>query len=73
MRSAVQIMYEIVESYHARQVAVYFVRLRERPMAMFRQSGLLDLIGYERMFQKVSQAIEVIEKDMAKPSIEVFQ
>lgn len=67
--SAVQILYEIVESYHARNVMVYFVRLRERPMAMFEKSGLLDLVGQDHFFQKVSHAIEVIEKDMAKRGI----
>ncbi|KAI9320801.1 sulfate transporter family-domain-containing protein [Dichotomocladium elegans] len=64
--SAVQIMYEIVEAYHARNVMVFFVRLRERPMMMFKKSGLYDLIGSEHLFQKVSQAIGAIEKDMAK-------
>ncbi|KAI7881995.1 hypothetical protein K492DRAFT_128177 [Lichtheimia hyalospora FSU 10163] len=67
--SAVQILYEIVESYHARNVMVYFVRLRERPMAMFEKSGLFDLVGQDHFFQKVSHAIEVIEKDMAKRGI----
>lgn len=67
--SAVQILYEIVESYHARNVMVYFVRLRERPMAMFEKSGLLDLVGQDHFFQKVSHAIEVVEKDMAKRGI----
>ncbi|KAI8143918.1 sulfate transporter family-domain-containing protein [Fennellomyces sp. T-0311] len=71
--SAVQIMYEIVESYHAQHVAVYFVHLRERPMDMFRRSGLLDLIGKDHMFQEVSQAIQVIENDMAKLGIEILQ
>ncbi|KAI9496448.1 sulfate transporter family-domain-containing protein [Zychaea mexicana] len=71
--SAVQIMYEIVETYHAQQAAVYFVRLRDRPMDMFRRSGLLDMIGQDRVFYKVSHAIEVIEKDMAKRGIEITQ
>ncbi|KAI9477920.1 MAG: sulfate transporter family-domain-containing protein [Benjaminiella poitrasii] len=62
--SAVQILYEIVEAYHARKVRVYFVRLREQPMALFRKSGLLEMVGVENLFRKVSDAIEVIEKDM---------
>ncbi|KAG0166812.1 hypothetical protein DFQ30_006753 [Apophysomyces sp. BC1015] len=62
--SAVQIMKEIVEAYHARHVAVYFVRLREKPMKLFENSGLLKLVGHDHLFRKVSEAIDVIEKDM---------
>lgn len=69
--SAVQIMDEIVESYHARNVTVYFVRLREKPKAMFQRAGLLDRLGPEHLVQEVSQAIEAIEKDMAKRGIYV--
>lgn len=62
--SAVQILYEIVEAYHARDVKVYFVRLREKPMTLFRKSGLLDLVGQVNLFRKVPDAIEAIERDM---------
>ncbi|KAF7726540.1 hypothetical protein EC973_008671 [Apophysomyces ossiformis] len=62
--SAVQIMKEIVEAYHARDVAVYFVRLREKPMVLFENSGLLKLVGRDHIYRKVSEAIEAIEKDM---------
>ncbi|KAI8079030.1 sulfate transporter family-domain-containing protein [Gilbertella persicaria] len=62
--SAIQILYEIVEAYHARHIKVYFVRLRENPLALFRKSGLLDVVGQMNLFRKVSDAIEVIEKDM---------
>ncbi|CEP19242.1 hypothetical protein [Parasitella parasitica] len=62
--SAVQILYEIVEAYHARGIRVYFVRLREKPMALFRKSGLLGVVGQVNLFRKVSDAIETIEKDM---------
>jgi MFS superfamily sulfate permease-like transporter len=62
--SAVQILGEIVEAYHARDIKVYFVRLREKPLALFRKSGLLDLVGQVNLFRKVSDAIEAIEKDM---------
>ncbi|KAI7855966.1 sulfate transporter family-domain-containing protein [Circinella umbellata] len=64
--SAVQIMDEIVESYHAQEIVVYFVRLHDRSLDLFRRSGLLDKIGEDRIFQKVSHAIEVIENDMLK-------
>jgi MFS superfamily sulfate permease-like transporter len=62
--SAVQILYEIVEAYHARNVQVYFVRLREKPMILFRKSGLLDLMGQNNLFRKVPDAIESIERHM---------
>ena len=62
-------MDEIVESYHAQQVVVYFVRLHDRSLDLFRRSGLLDRIGEDRIFQKVSHAIEVIEKDMLKQRV----
>ncbi|KAL9547472.1 hypothetical protein PS6_007120 [Mucor atramentarius] len=66
--SAVQILYEVVEAYHARNVKVFFVRLRENPMALFRKSGLLNVVGQVNLFRKVSDAIETIEKDMVNNS-----
>ncbi|ORZ17108.1 sulfate transporter family-domain-containing protein [Absidia repens] len=60
--SAVQILMEIVMAYHARQVAVYFVKLRSRPLATFEKSGLLDLVGKDHVFRKVPDAIEAIER-----------
>ena len=43
--SAVQIFCEIVEAYKSRSVQVYFVRLREQPLDMFKKSGLLNLVA----------------------------
>ncbi|KAI8886925.1 sulfate permease [Backusella circina FSU 941] len=62
--SAVQILKEIVEAYHARSVKVYFVRLREQPMDLFEKSGLYDMIGKDYIVRRVPEAIEAIEKDM---------
>lgn len=59
-----QILYEIVEAYHARGIKVYFIRLREGPMDLFRKSGLLDVVGQVNLFRKVPDAIEAIERDM---------
>jgi MFS superfamily sulfate permease-like transporter len=67
--SAVQILYEIVESYHQRQIEVYFVRLRERPLEMFERSGLLKLIGGDHQLRKLSDAIEAVERDMTKQNV----
>jgi MFS superfamily sulfate permease-like transporter len=69
--SAIQILQEVVEAYHARKVKVSFVRLRERPMELFRKSGLLGLVGQANLFKKVSDAIEAIEKDMTNPSMTI--
>ncbi|KAI8362631.1 sulfate transporter family-domain-containing protein [Blakeslea trispora] len=67
--SAVQIFYEIVEAYQSRSVQAYFIRLREQPLVMFRKSGLLNLVGEDHIFRKVSEAIEFIELDISKRSI----
>lgn len=69
--SAVQILQEVVEAYHARKVKVSFVKLRERPMELFRKSGLLELVGQANLFKKVSDAIEAIEKDMSSSGINI--
>ncbi|ORZ10456.1 sulfate transporter family-domain-containing protein [Absidia repens] len=71
--SAVQILYEVVESYHQRQIQVYFVRLRERPLEMFERSGLLELIGDDHRLRRLSQAIEAVERDMANHNVVVQQ
>ncbi|CAO3648080.1 unnamed protein product [Mucor hiemalis] len=68
--SAIQIFYEIVEAYKARSVQVYFVRLREQPLQLFKKSGLLNLVGESHLFKKVSEAIEVIELDLVKRTID---
>lgn len=62
--SAVQILYEIVEAYHARDVKVFFVSLRKKPRVLFEKSGLLKVIGEGCLYRKVSDAIETIENDM---------
>ncbi|KAI8994936.1 sulfate transporter family-domain-containing protein [Pilobolus umbonatus] len=62
--SAVQILYEIVEAYHARGVKVFFVRLRDQPTNLFLKSGLLDVVGPGNIFMLLTDAIDVIEKDL---------
>lgn len=68
-----QILYEIVEAYHARNVKVYFVRLRGQPMTLFRKSGLLEVVGQINLFSKLSDAIESIERDMVNSGTLVQQ
>lgn len=60
--SAVQILFEIVASYRGRGVEVYFVKLRDNALDLFIRSGLLDFVGQDHTFKKVSDAIEAIEK-----------
>ncbi|KAI9475898.1 MAG: sulfate transporter family-domain-containing protein [Benjaminiella poitrasii] len=67
--SAIQIFYEIVEAYKNRSVEVCIVRLKEQPYEMFRKSGLLQLVGQNRLFRKVSEAIEFVELDISKRGI----
>lgn len=62
-------MYEIVEAYKGRSVQVYFVKLREQPLSMFRKSGLLDLVGTNHIFKKVPEAIEAVELDLTKRGV----
>ena len=64
--SAVQILLEIVGAYHSRNVAVYFVKVRERALKLFEGSGLLQLVGESHLYRKVSDAIEAVEKDRAQ-------
>ncbi|KAI8072715.1 sulfate transporter family-domain-containing protein [Gongronella butleri] len=64
--SAVQILLEIVVSYHQRGIQVFFVHVRERPLEMFEQAGVIDLVGKDHLFNRVSRAIEAVEKDIAK-------
>ncbi|KAI8145346.1 sulfate transporter family-domain-containing protein [Fennellomyces sp. T-0311] len=61
--SAVQILLEIVTAYHARNVAVYFVKVRGRSRKLFETSGLIKLVGENHLYRKVSDAIEAVEKD----------
>lgn len=68
-----QILYEIVEAYHARNVKVYFVRLRGQPMTLFRKSGLLEVVDQINLFSKLSDAIESIERDMVNSGTLVQQ
>jgi MFS superfamily sulfate permease-like transporter len=60
--SAVQILYEIVTSYRSRGVEVYFVKLRDNALELFIRSGLLEFVGRDHTYKKVSDAIEAIEK-----------
>ncbi|CAG8829602.1 12973_t:CDS:2, partial [Racocetra persica] len=48
--SAAQILLEIVEAYHSRNVHVFFVKLRENQKRLFVLSGLWSLVGEDHFF-----------------------
>lgn len=45
---------------------VYFVLLRPNPAAMFEKSGLLDIVGRDHILDGLTEAITMVERDMAK-------
>lgn len=61
-----------MEAYKSRSVEVYFVRLRDQPLGMFKKSGLLDLVGQDHIFKKVPEAIEAVELDISKRDSTVY-
>ncbi|CDH60756.1 sulfate anion transporter [Lichtheimia corymbifera JMRC:FSU:9682] len=69
--SAVQILHEVIESYHDRGVHVYLVRVDPNVMPLLEKSGILDLIGMDQVLQEVTDAIQAIEYDMATCSVVV--
>ncbi|KAI8886792.1 hypothetical protein K501DRAFT_321681 [Backusella circina FSU 941] len=67
--SAVQILYEIVETYQSKGVQVFFIRLREGALNMFKKAGVMDFIDERHLFRRISEAIEVIELERVKRGI----
>lgn len=63
--SAVQILHEVIESYHDRGVHVYLVRVDPNVMPLLDKAGILDLVGMDQVLQEVTDAIQAIEYDMA--------
>lgn len=64
MNSAVQILYEIIESYHEQRVQVLLVNGHPNAMPLINRAGILDLIGSNHLFENVSDAIQSIEQDI---------
>ncbi|KAG0005010.1 hypothetical protein BGZ65_012170 [Modicella reniformis] len=61
---AAQILREIVEAYHARNIKVYFVKLRENSRELFVKSELLDRAGGEsHLFRRTADAMDYIERE----------
>ncbi|KAL7309281.1 hypothetical protein PS15m_011388 [Mucor circinelloides] len=62
--SAVQILYEIIESYHEQRVQVLLVNGHPHAMPLINRAGILDLIGSNLLFENVTDAIQSIEQDI---------
>ncbi|KAG0251142.1 hypothetical protein DFQ27_008972 [Actinomortierella ambigua] len=60
--SAVQILLEIVDAYHARNISVYFVKLRDDSRELFIKSGLMAKAGgSSHFFRRVGEAMNSVE------------
>ncbi|KAJ3413325.1 Solute carrier 26 [Chytridiales sp. JEL 0842] len=58
--SATQTLLEIVQSYNSRDIAVCFVKLRDTCRPWFIRSGLYDLVGPDRFFHKIRDAVDTL-------------
>lgn len=58
--NALQILIEIVEQWKRKSVLVCFVKLRPTINMFFIRSGLMDSIGYDRIFQQRSEALKYV-------------
>ncbi|KAI8833909.1 hypothetical protein BC829DRAFT_422437 [Chytridium lagenaria] len=59
--TATQILLEIVETYHNRNIVVCFVKLRDSCKPLFMRSGLW-LVGMEHFFDKIRDALEYLRE-----------
>jgi len=56
--SAVQILYELFESYRGRDVGVFITYLRVEPRDMFERAGVVELlVGEDAFYEDVSKAM----------------
>ncbi|KAG2221098.1 hypothetical protein INT45_008619 [Circinella minor] len=63
--SAVQILYEIIESYHARDIHVYIVKVQPYAFPLLERGDLLRLIGPRQLYNEVADAIQAVEYDIS--------
>ncbi|KAI9366042.1 sulfate transporter family-domain-containing protein [Zopfochytrium polystomum] len=59
--TATQTLLEIVESYKHRGIIVCFVKLRDSCKPWFVRSGLYTLVGPDRFFSKIREALESVD------------
>ncbi|KAG0170532.1 hypothetical protein DFQ30_002345 [Apophysomyces sp. BC1015] len=62
--SAAQILYEIIESYHAQHTHVFLVNTHTTVTKTLSRAGILNLIGTSQLCHSVAEAIQTIECDM---------
>jgi hypothetical protein len=67
-RSAVQILYEIIESYHEQRVQIILVNGHPQAMPLVNRAGIVDLVGPHLLFDNVTDAIQCIEQDIGYTS-----
>ena len=63
--SAVQILYEIIKSYHARDIHVYIVKVQPYAFPLLDRGNLLRLIGPRQLYNEVADAIQAVEYDIS--------
>ncbi|KAH8103503.1 sulfate anion transporter [Cristinia sonorae] len=60
--SAVQIFYELIETYQSRDVGLYITHLKRRVRESFDRAGIIELLGEENFLKDVSTATAKIEQ-----------
>ncbi|KAI8622375.1 sulfate transporter family-domain-containing protein [Chytriomyces sp. MP71] len=70
--SATQTLLEVVESYHARNITVCFVKLQPSCKPWFTRSGLIDIVGADHFFSKMSDALRFLSQTrLNAPTLEI--
>ncbi|THH27826.1 hypothetical protein EUX98_g6364 [Antrodiella citrinella] len=64
--SAVQIFYELVETYRNRCVGLYITHLKRRVHDSFERAGIVQLLGEENFLKDVSSAMARIEQSATR-------
>ncbi|KAH9072760.1 sulfate anion transporter [Lactarius deliciosus] len=64
--SAVQIFYELFESYRGRDVGVFITHLRTEPRTMFERGGIVKLLGADAFYEDVGKAMRRLTGEMQR-------
>ncbi|OBZ69840.1 hypothetical protein A0H81_10083 [Grifola frondosa] len=62
--SAVQIFYELMETYHSRGVPLYITHLKKGPFESFKRAGIVKLLGDDAFCKDVGSAMAQVERHM---------
>jgi len=60
--SAVQIFYELFETYQTRGVGVFITHLRSGPRKMFDKAGVVELLGHDAFYSNLADAMARVER-----------